>query len=504
MRRGIRKGFAVCASFALMVFSASASASAQSAEEEPVADSKAVAVSGNTGFTLLGGRMVRMEWAADVNFEDSATLGVVNRRLPVPAYTVSNPGKKLTVKSSGFALKYLRNGKIDENNLYVTFRMADPAARKGFKTVAWRPGMEDSGNLPGTKGTLDDCDDVRTKEPYDKGVASRGGWAVIDESDSQVFVSVDSDWKHWGAARDFTGVFTPIFRTHSTKDWTMEKRFMVFPDHFDAIRAAFRLEYAISENPYYIKPGAVIPMASDKIKSLRGKDNPLKLNAAPADGESTVSVYDDDGATQAYSTEYVTTQVRKVSDANSVRIIVASHQGNYRRIDPRHCVQVVLSGAFAPEKATVNGAGVPYSRFASHNAEVSRKDAEWGYVGADLSAVIYLPETLAPEELVIESSLNEYSASHFDLLNGKKGLMRRLMDITPENRLLFVKDVHAYMMLPDPLLALAQCASFINEEPRNTGKYLEEIDTASLIADFANYEKISSDFIAKIKARVSV
>lgn len=264
------------------------------------------------------------------------------------------------------------------------------------------------------------------------------------------------------------------------------------------------LRYTINENPYYIKAGAVIPMASDKIKSLQEKDNTLKLFVAPGDGESTASVYEDDGATQAYNTEYATTKVTKVSDASSLRLTIAPRQGSYRGIATERRVQVVLAGVFAPEKVTVNGVEVPYSRFAAHDAEVSGKDAVWGYEGADLSAVIFLPETLASEELVIECSFNEYAASHRDLLNGKKGLMHRMMDITPETKLIFGKYVDAYMMLPDPFLALSQCASFINEEPHNVGKYLEKIDTATLIADFADYETIPADFVAKVKAQVGV
>ena len=60
------------------------------------------------------------------------------------------------------------------------------------------------------------------------------------------------------------------------------------------------------------------------------------------------------------------------------------------------------------------------------------------------------------------------------------------------------------MMLPDPFLALSQCASFINEDPQNVGKYLEKIDTASLIADLANYEKLPAGYVAKVKAQVGV
>ena len=80
-----------------------------------------------------------MEWAADGQFEDRATLGVVNRKLPVPAYSVRKSGKKLTIKTSDLALTYSGNEKFDEKNLSVTFRMADPTARMGFKNVTWHP-----------------------------------------------------------------------------------------------------------------------------------------------------------------------------------------------------------------------------------------------------------------------------------------------------------------------------------------------------------------------------
>lgn len=888
-------------------------ASAQGAEDDPVADPSAVVVSGNARFTVLGSRLVRMEWAEDGRFEDRATLGVVNRNMPVPAYTVRRSGNKLTIRTEDIKLTYSGNSRFDEGNLSVAFRMADPSAKKGEKTVVWRPGMDDGGNLLGTTRTLDKCDGLKTNEPYDKGVVSRDGWAVIDESARHLFVPVDSDWKFWVEGRDSTdrldlylfayghdykaavsdftkiggriplppkyafgywwcrfwqysdfefvglgkeirsmdipidvmvldmdwhetwslrkrnapkdefgqrigwtgytwqrklfpdpanclkdlhnlglrttlnlhpasgiqpyeepyerfvkdylsrteeydgpegyinldgtkapvpfrmddrnwadayfnsvirpferqgvdfwwldwqqwrmskyvpglsntfwlnyaffndmirqsasqgkyarrpmiyhrwggigshryqigfsgdayaswqvlgylpyftstasnvgygywghdigghlqpkgvketdpemytrwlqsGVFTPIFKTHSTKDQTMEKRFWVFPEHFDAMRAAVRLRYDLSpyiynaareaydtgismcrplyyeypeawqaydfkqeylfgndilatvvcepadsvtglagrvvwfpegddwydvsggtlfkgglidtlrytigENPYYIKAGAIVPMASERIRSLQEKDNTLKLFVAPGDGESSVSVYEDDGETQAYSEEYATTLVSKVSDASCVRITVAPRQGNYRGMGADRRIQVVLAGVFAPEKVTVNGVEVPYSRFAAHDSEVSAKNAVWTYVGSELSAVIYLPETPASETLTVECSFDGYSASHRDLLNGKKGLMRRMMDMTPEAKLVFGKYVDAYMMLPDPFLALAQCASFITEDPRNAGKYLERIDIQALLDNLESFENIPADFLAKVKAQV--
>ena len=95
MRRVIMKCLAICA----LCFSVLLSASAQGVVDDPVADPRAVVVSDNARFTVLESRLVRMEWAADGKFEDRATLGVVNRKLPVPAYTVRKAGKKLTIKT---------------------------------------------------------------------------------------------------------------------------------------------------------------------------------------------------------------------------------------------------------------------------------------------------------------------------------------------------------------------------------------------------------------------
>ena len=108
MRSVIMKDLAVCALCVVTAFSASA----QSAGDDPVADSKAVVVSGNARFTVLESRLVRMEWAADGKFEDRATLGVVNRKLPVPAYTVKKSGKKLEIKLDEGALYFEVNEKL--------------------------------------------------------------------------------------------------------------------------------------------------------------------------------------------------------------------------------------------------------------------------------------------------------------------------------------------------------------------------------------------------------
>ena len=102
-------------------------------EEDPKADDRAEVVFGNARFTVLTPRLVRMEWAEDGVFEDRATLGIVNRRLPVPQFKVSKSGKKLTLRTSELTLTYRGPGKFSPENLSVVFSMADPSAKKGTR-----------------------------------------------------------------------------------------------------------------------------------------------------------------------------------------------------------------------------------------------------------------------------------------------------------------------------------------------------------------------------------
>lgn len=51
------------------------------------ADKKAIVEADNARFTVLTPRLIRMEWNSSKSFDDHASFVVVNRKLPVPAYT---------------------------------------------------------------------------------------------------------------------------------------------------------------------------------------------------------------------------------------------------------------------------------------------------------------------------------------------------------------------------------------------------------------------------------
>lgn len=868
----------------------------------PVADPKATVEFGNARFTVLTPRLIRMEWAENGRFEDRATLAIVNRNLDVPYYKVKKNGGRLTLQTENLTLTYSGPGKFSENNLKVEFTMSDPSCRKGIRTVTWHPGMDESGNLLGTTRTLDKCDGTKTVEPYDPGVISRDGWAIIDESTRPVLDRDSSDWGEWVEERDSTdrsdlyifayghsyreaiadftriagkiplppkyafgywwsrywqysdfefvdlaktirslnipmdvmvidmdwhetwtlkkkgapkdefgqrigwtgytwqgqlfpdpanflqdihnldlktslnlhpasgiqpyeecydrfvkdytsrtseydgpegyvdtngkkvpvpfrisdrnwtdsyfnsvihpledmgvdfwwldwqqwkyskylpslnntfwlnwtffndkvrrlesqgpdaerpmiyhrwgglgshryqigfsgdtydtwevlgylpyftstasnigygywghdigghmqkkahptdpemytrwlqyGVFTPIFKTHSTKTPDIERRLWAFPEYFSTMRDAIRLRYTLSpyiynaaraaydtgismcrpmyydypeaeeayiwkqqymfgddilatvldrpadqatglterdvwfpegtswydmatgemidggqvrtlrytidENPYYVKAGAIIPMASPEIQSLQEESSEIYFFIAPGDGTSKISLYEDDGKTQAYGSDYATTTVTKTSSTGRLGMKISAREGSYRGIQAGRKVRIVLDGILPPSSIKVNGKEIPYSRFA--------KDGEWKYDGFELAATIYLPEMPADKEIEIECELDSTGKG----ISGKKGLLKRMAAITPETKMVFGSKVDSYIILPIPFLKVAQCPSFITEDPKNAGKYLEDIDLDAMNAAFAEYGSLPEEFKLKIKAQSSL
>ena len=921
----------ITAIFLTLCLAISSFAQGQSDGFAPKAADQAQVVFGKARFTVLTPRLIRMEWSADSQFEDRATLGIVNRDLEVPSFDVKKSKSQVVIKTSQMTLTYTGQDKFAEGNLSILFKMADPKAKKGTKTVTWTPGMDDSGNLLSTARTLDKCDGITTIDPYDKGVLSRDGWAVIDESDRHVFVPVQADWKYWVESRpegerqdlyffgyghdytdalaDFTkisgkiplppkytfgywwcrywqysdfelidlaqhfkaynipidvmiidmdwhetwskiaaaspagvhsnrsgrdefgqrigwtgwtwkkelfpnpenfldelhrrgirtslnlhfnngiqtyeepyerfvkdylsrtsdydgpkdyvydkpyqfkgndylignagqkapvpfricqmewtdaffnsvirplenqgvdfwwldwqqwldsryteglsntfwlnyaffndkvrqteylgksaprpmiyhrwggigshryqvgfsgdtyatwqalaylpyftatasnacygywghdigghmqpsgvtetdpelytrwiqsGVFTPIFKTHSTKDMTMEKRFWVFPDHFDAMREAIRLRYdltpyiytaarnaydtgvsmtrplyyywpeedkaydwkeefmfgddilattvckqvdkvtglaertmwfpegtdwydvstgitykggsehtllyTIDENPYFVKAGSVIPMAGPEIMTLQKQSPELKLFVAPGQCDSSTQVYEDDGQSQAYDTEYAITKISKTVKGNFITLKVSPREGSFNGMLDNRRISVVLDGFWAPANIKVNGKEIPFSRFASYEHENGQ--SVWGYGSNNFQTTLWLAETPANEPVEIVVSFEGLETPH--LPNGMKGLVTRMMRMTPEAKYCFAQLKIRDLQLPSEFLNVAQCGSYITEDPFNAEKYLRAMDTKAMIDNINSWEKLSPEFKAKVAAQ---
>ena len=152
---------------------------------DPIADAQAIVTIGNARFTVLTPQLIRMEWSADGNFEDHASLVFINRKLPVPKFTRGKDHGWQTIKTAKLLLKYKPSKtEFTARNLSITFDL-------NGNQVVWMPGTKDVGNLLGTTRTLDGVEGATSLEP---GLVSRDGWVVVDDSDRPLFDNSDWPW----------------------------------------------------------------------------------------------------------------------------------------------------------------------------------------------------------------------------------------------------------------------------------------------------------------------
>ena len=167
------------------------------APSSPKAKPGAIVIAGNARFTVLTDRLIRMEWAEDGKFEDRASLAIINRDLPVPAFKATKQGGGVTISTGKLTLEY-KGGRFAPGNLSVTFKL-------NGKPVVWHPGDEPSGNLKGTTRTLDGCNGwdrlSHNEKELENGILSRDGWAIVDESSRHLLQKDSSSWGEWVAER---------------------------------------------------------------------------------------------------------------------------------------------------------------------------------------------------------------------------------------------------------------------------------------------------------------
>lgn len=178
----------------------------------PATSAQSLVTFGSARFTILSPAMLRMEYAADGNFEDRATLAVLNRRLPVPAFSVKKGRSTLAIRTSRLIVTYKETGKgFSSANLKIKFR-------KNGAWSSWRFGQKDRKNLGGTVRTLDGAighefwlwkqneqghwsPDRKVPIDLGQGFISQNGWAVIDDSANIVLDPGGKAMTAWARAR---------------------------------------------------------------------------------------------------------------------------------------------------------------------------------------------------------------------------------------------------------------------------------------------------------------
>lgn len=142
----------------------------------PLPEDHAVVRGERYRFTVLTDRLIRLEYSEEGCFEDRATKTVIDRHFTVPAFRVENKDDSLEIITEHLHLTYDKK-KFTANGLSISVKGNISAYRS-----IWHFG-EDSENLLGTARTLDEADGAI---PLEKGLLSRNGFAVLDDSGTLV------------------------------------------------------------------------------------------------------------------------------------------------------------------------------------------------------------------------------------------------------------------------------------------------------------------------------
>ena len=165
-----------------------------------------------TRFTVISERVIRVESAP---FVDDCTLTIVRRNTPsLPSFEVRNlSDNALEIQTAKLRLVYnATNGWLDgisANKLSITLIETN---------TTWRPGTVDQGNLGGTISSWNEVDPVdllNGTKPFQPGVLSKDGWAVVNDTETPRFTFEGRLWlgsrpwferaadKHGGKGQDF-------------------------------------------------------------------------------------------------------------------------------------------------------------------------------------------------------------------------------------------------------------------------------------------------------------
>lgn len=253
-------------------------------------------------------------------------------------------------------------------------------------------------------------------------------------------------------------------------------------------------EYTLSENPFYVKAGAILPMNPKSVRSLQDTPESLVLTFIPGDN-GKLNYYEDDGKSQDYTSRYARTEVSQSVDANTTRVKIAPRNGEYADAPAARRYELRFPATYPPTRVVVNGKEYKYSRF----PEVG----EWGYDAYSLQPVVYTEElpVNASTEVILEFAEGNDPAK----LYGKKKVFNRCLDLTVQFKEEQGLHGEGMKMLPEEYLRVSQSPNFILENPMGINQYLQDFENyrAVLFNTTDGMAIISAPFKARLRAQLA-
>lgn len=145
-------------------------------ETSPLHNAGSIVQGKNYRFTVLTPQMIRLEYSDEGLFEDRATQTVINRDFNVPEFKVIDEEDNLEIITDCVHLIYDKK-KFSKNGLIIKVRGNTSA----FHSI-WHYGEE----IDDLKGTARTLDGANGKIPLERGLISKNGFSIIDDSNSLV------------------------------------------------------------------------------------------------------------------------------------------------------------------------------------------------------------------------------------------------------------------------------------------------------------------------------
>ena len=160
-------------------------------------------------FSVLTPSLIRMEYSEQGIFEDRASQSVFFRDFPENKFSVERKDGVLRIETENLTVTYQENADFAEDSLSFKLKI-EPAS-------SWNFG-EDFEDLGGTARTVDS---VNGAVPLGRGVCSRNGFSVMDDSKSMLLNEIGwvevrtpntKDFYFWGYGFRYSDAVKDLFR----------------------------------------------------------------------------------------------------------------------------------------------------------------------------------------------------------------------------------------------------------------------------------------------------
>lgn len=236
---------------------------------------------------------------------------------------------------------------------------------------------------------------------------------------------------------------------------------------------SLRSSYLLDEIPVFVRGGSVIPTQREVERNTTEFYPNLWLEAYPG-GDTTTSIYEDDGTTNGYLGDervVITVDHRETPVERSVT--VGQSSGTYETWEPFREVTVAFHGATPPEVVEVDGRTIPWSQH--------RAPGHWFYDTTKASVVVDLGsiDLRTTTDVVVRGAVPAD-----DRVSGLVGLIHRLASIDRDIRVLMGDDSRL-------LARLARTAMRVDAEPGTLSREVTSLRDALVLLEGAIDRAIS-------------